>query len=134
MQVREVRLQVLRIFGPRHLVDAWGCGLLQTEETRPQNVDVDMMQERRQLALPVLLMTASRMRACACDTASRLCVRTVLCRSAFSLAPPLRSTGSAAAEAALFARFRATTGRSDFSIALIVGYGLRPSRQRPGID
>ena len=45
------------------------------------------------------------MRACACDTASRLCVRTVLCSSAFSLAPPLRSTGSAAAEAALFARF-----------------------------
>ena len=74
------------------------------------------------------------MRVCACDTASRLCVRTVLCRSAFSLAPPLRSTGSAAAEAALFARFLATSGRSDFSIALIVGYGLRPSRQRPGHD
>jgi hypothetical protein len=51
----------------------------------------------------LFLVTASRMRACACDTASRLCVRTVLCRSAFSLAPPLRSTGSAAAEAALFA-------------------------------
>jgi hypothetical protein len=55
--------------------------------------------------LPCLfLVTASRMRACACDTASRLCVRTVLCRSAFSLAPPLRSTGSAAAEAALLPR------------------------------
>src|SRR5712671_3218820 len=74
------------------------------------------------------------MRACARDTASRLCVRTVLCSSAFSLAPPLRSTGSAAAEAALFARFLATSGRSDFSSALIVGYGLRPSRQRPGHD
>ena len=53
----------------------------------------------------LFLVTASRMRACACDTASRLCVRTVLCSSAFSLAPPLRSTGSAAAEAALFACF-----------------------------
>src|SRR5712671_6758036 len=74
------------------------------------------------------------MRACARDTASRLCVRTVLCSSAFSLAPPLRSTGSAAAEAALFARFLATSGRSDFSSALIVGYGLRPSRQRLGHD
>src|SRR6266404_5792766 len=74
------------------------------------------------------------MRACARDTASRLCVRTVLCSSAFSLAPPLRSTGSAAAEAALFARFLATSGRSDFSSARIVGYGLRPSRQRPGHD
>ena len=82
----------------------------------------------------LFLVTASRMRACACDTASRLCVRTVLCSSAFSLAPPLRSTGSAAAEAALFARFLATSGRSDFSIALIVGYGLRPSRHRPGHD
>jgi hypothetical protein len=82
----------------------------------------------------LFLVTASRMRACACDTASRLCVRTVLCRSAFSLAPPLRSASSAAAEAALFARFLATSGRSDFSVALIVGYGLRPSRQRPGHD
>ena len=34
----------------------------------------------------------------------------------------------------MFARFLATSGRSDFSIALIVGYGLRPSRQRPGHD
>src|SRR5712691_6172621 len=74
------------------------------------------------------------MRACACDTASRLCVRTVRCSSAFSLAPPLRSTSSAAAEAALFARFSATSGGSDFSLALIVGYGLRPSRRGPGHD
>jgi hypothetical protein len=34
------------------------------------------------------------MRACACDTASRLCVRTVLCRSAFSLAPSLHGLHS----------------------------------------
>ena len=80
----------------------------------------------------LFLLTASRMRACACDTAARLCVRTVLCSSAFSLVPPLRSASSAAAEAALFARFSATSGRSDFSIALIVGYGLRPSRHGPG--
>jgi hypothetical protein len=38
---------------------------------------------------------------------------------AFSLAPPLGSTGSVTAEAALFARFFATMGRSDFSIAPI---------------
>src|SRR6516165_4070724 len=80
-------------------------------------------------------MTASRMRDCACDTAARLCVRTVLCSSAFSLAPPLRSTSSAAAEATSFARFSATLGKSDFSLALIVGYGLRPpafpTRSRP---
>src|SRR5215813_14338132 len=62
------------------------------------------------------------MRACACDTASRLWVRSVLCSSAFSLAPPLRSTSSAAAVAALFACFLATLGESDFSTTLI-GYG-----------
>jgi hypothetical protein len=38
----------------------------------------------------LFLMTASRMRARACDTAARLYVSTVLCSSAFSLAPPLR--------------------------------------------
>src|SRR5262245_52485456 len=79
-------------------------------------------------------MTASRMRDCACDTAAWLCVRTVLCSSAFSLAPPLRSTSSAAAEATSFARFSATLGKSDFSLALIVGYGLRPSRRGPDHD
>jgi hypothetical protein len=43
---------------------------------------------RSAVSLPCLFpVTASRMRACACDTASRLCVRTVLCRSAFSLGP-----------------------------------------------
>ena len=37
----------------------------------------------------LFLVTASRRRACAWDTAARLCVRTVLCCPAFSLAPPL---------------------------------------------
>src|SRR5664280_2585961 len=81
-----------------------------------------------------LVKTASRMRTCACDTATRLCVRTVLCSSAFSLAPTLRSTGSATAATALFVRFIATMSRSDFSITPIVGYGLRPSRRGPGHD
>jgi hypothetical protein len=73
------------------------------------------------------------MRACDCDTASRLCVRTVLCRSAFPLVPPLRSTGSAAACAALFVRFIATMGKSDFSGPFISGFGLRPSQSGPGL-
>jgi hypothetical protein len=34
-------------FGPRHLVDARRCGL---RTARPQNVDVDVMQKRRQIA------------------------------------------------------------------------------------
>ena len=89
-----------------------------------------MMQEcgQRLCSVPV---TASRMRACACDTASRLCVRTVVCWSAFSLVPPLGSTCSSAARAASFAGFTATMGESDFSGPFIVGFGLRPSRRGP---
>jgi hypothetical protein len=82
----------------------------------------------------LFLVKASRMRACARDTASRLCVRTVFCRSTFSLVPPLRSTDSFAASAAPFASFPATMGRSDFSRPFIVGYGLRPSRRGPCND
>jgi hypothetical protein len=53
MQVYEVRLEGLCVLGPRHLVDARSSGLLQAEEARPQDVDVDVMQERRQFALSV---------------------------------------------------------------------------------
>jgi hypothetical protein len=44
---------VFCVFGPRHLVHARRRGLLRSEEARWQNVDVDVMQKRRQLALPV---------------------------------------------------------------------------------
>jgi hypothetical protein len=44
---------VLCVFGPRHLVDTWRCGLLQSEETCPQDINVDVMKERRQLILSV---------------------------------------------------------------------------------
>src|SRR6266481_9233636 len=74
------------------------------------------------------------MRACACDTASRPCVRTVLCNSAFLLVPPLPSTDSAACCSALFAGFSGTTEGSDFFVPCIIGYGLRPSRCGPGHD
>ena len=65
-----------------------------------------------------LVLVALRSEPVAEDTACRLCVRAVFCRSAFSSVPPLRSSGSAAVVTALFARFRATLGRSDFSIAV----------------
>ena len=71
------------------------------------------------------------MRACACDTASRLYVRTVVCGSAFSLIPPLDSACSSTARAASFASFIATMGESDFSGPFIVGFGLRPFRRGP---
>ena len=81
-----------------------------------------------------VLFLVTRMRACACDTASRasrLCVRTVVCWSAFSLVPPLGSACSSAARAASFAGFTATMGESDSSGPFIVGFGLRPSRRGP---
>jgi site-specific DNA recombinase len=53
MQVQEVCLKVFCVFDPRHLVDTRRCGLLQSEEARPQDIDVDVMQERRQLVLSV---------------------------------------------------------------------------------
>src|SRR6266436_2992569 len=69
----------------------------------------------------LFLVTAPRMRSCACDTASRLCVRTVLCNSAFLSVPLLPSTG-----------FAGIISESDFFAPFIIGYGLRPSRCGPG--
>jgi hypothetical protein len=62
----------------------------------------------------LFLVAAPRMRACAHDTASRLCVRTVLCSSAFLLVPSSPSTNSAADRSALFASFAGTIDESDF--------------------
>jgi hypothetical protein len=53
VEVREVLLKARRVFGPGHLVDARRGRLLQTEEARSQNVDGEMMQERRQFILSV---------------------------------------------------------------------------------
>src|SRR5712671_1557660 len=72
------------------------------------------------------------MRACACVTAFRLCVRTVFCSSAFLFVPSSPSTGSAADRSALFASFAGTIDESDFFAPYIIGYGLRPSRCGPG--
>jgi hypothetical protein len=81
----------------------------------------------------LFLVTASRMRARACDTASRLCVRAVLCGRAFLSVPPLPSTDSAAGCPALFAGFIGTTRGSDFSAPCITGFGIVPSRCGHGI-
>ena len=88
-----------------------------------------------------LSLATFRMRSSACDTLTRLCVRHVLCWSAFPLVPALGSTGSAAlappqiapqqAASALFAGFTATMAGSDFSCPCIIGYGSSPSRCGP---
>jgi putative ABC transport system substrate-binding protein len=53
VEVREVLLKAFRVFGPGQLVDARRGGLLQTKEACPQNIDGEVMQERRQLVLSV---------------------------------------------------------------------------------
>src|SRR5262252_9344142 len=53
MQAQEVCLKVFRVFGPRPLIDTRRCSLLQFEEACPQDINVDVMQERRQLVLSV---------------------------------------------------------------------------------
>ena len=46
-EIHEVLLEAFRVLGPCHLVDAGRGELLQPEEARPQNIDGEMMQERR---------------------------------------------------------------------------------------
>src|SRR4030081_2408094 len=71
------------------------------------------------------------MRSSARDTLTRYRARPGLCRAAIPLAPPLRSTGSAADRSALFVGFTATMAGSDFSRSCIIGYGSSPSRCGP---
>src|ERR1700751_1212898 len=132
MQISEVSVKVCRVVHPCQSVNARCSLLLNIKEGPPQDVDADVMQERAVSFSFSFLITAPRMRACACDTASRLCVRTVLCSSAFLLVPSLPSTNSAVDRSALFAGFAGTIDESDFFVPCIIGYGLRPSRCGPG--
>jgi hypothetical protein len=63
------------------------------------------------------------MRSSAWDTLAQLCVWCVLLWIALPLAPPLPSTASAAANAALFGGFPGTMGGSDFHRPCIIGLG-----------
>jgi hypothetical protein len=53
MQAQEVCLKVLCVLDPRPLIDTGSSSLLQSEEACPQDLNVDVMQERRQLVLSV---------------------------------------------------------------------------------
>ena len=57
----------------------------------PKKIDRHMVEKRRE---PSSCLAASRNRANPCDRLARLCVRCVLCWSAFPLASPLPSTAS----------------------------------------
>jgi hypothetical protein len=85
-----------------------------------------------------LTFAAFRMRSSACDTIVQLCVRHVLCWSAFPLVSALGSTGSAAVGfvadrsaagcSTLFVGITATMTESDFSCPCIIGYDSSSSR------
>jgi hypothetical protein len=78
-----------------------------------------------------LCFAACRTRSNAWVTRARLCVRCVLCWSAFPLVPSLGSTNSAAGCPALFVGFIATMPESDFSGSCISGYSSSLSRCGP---
>jgi hypothetical protein len=51
VEVDEVGLEVLRIAIPCQLIHAWSGASREAEKPRPQDVDIDMVQERRELLL-----------------------------------------------------------------------------------
>ena len=78
-----------------------------------------------------LCLAAFRTRSNAWVTRARLCVRCVLCCSAFPLVLGLGSANSAAGRPALFIGFIATMPESDFSGSCISDFGSSPSRYGP---
>src|SRR6516165_8798397 len=78
-----------------------------------------------------LCLAAFRTRPNAWVTRARLCVRCVLCWSAFPLVPGLGSANSAAGRPALFIGFIANMPESDFSGSCISDFGSSPSRYGP---
>jgi len=76
-------------------------------------------------------LAACRARSGAWDMPARRRVRGMRCRPVLSSAPSLRSTGSAAARAALLAGFPAAMEGIDFSRPCIICFGLQPSRCGP---
>src|SRR5580692_7467780 len=53
MQVQEICLQMFCVFAPRRLIDTRRSSLLQSEKACPQDINADVMQERRQFVLSV---------------------------------------------------------------------------------
>ena len=77
------------------------------------------------------LVTACRIRATACATLARHCVRHVLWSREFPLVEALPSGDSAGARAPLFVAFISTIPSSDCSIPYVIGYGYFHSFAAP---
>ena len=53
LQVREIAFQVRLVIPPRHPIDSGGGVLLRFEERRLETSDADVVEERRELLLPI---------------------------------------------------------------------------------
>ena len=133
MEIGEVGLEVHRVVLPgqadRPPAPRPSSG---SRNARPQDVEADVVQERRELLLPVpgdrLPYAVLRLgHGCPAPGPDRA-LQSRLPLDPAPWLPRLRG-----GHAALFAGFPATTGGSDFSGPCIIGYGLRPSRRGPGI-
>jgi hypothetical protein len=49
VKINETNLKILLVLAPCHPINARSRALLQTEERPPENINVDMMQERCEL-------------------------------------------------------------------------------------
>ena len=126
VEIGEGSLEILRVLFPGHRIDPRRRSSFKAKNAARSMSTLTWCSSAVSFSF-LFLVTASRMRACAWDTAARLCVRTVLCSPAFPSIPPLPSIGSAAGRPALFAGFIGTMGGSDFSGPCITVYGPRPS-------
>src|SRR5208337_5642855 len=64
VEILKVTLEAFRVLVPRHIIHARRSPLLQTEESLPEAVDVDVMQKRREsfLLVPVDGLTYASLR------------------------------------------------------------------------
>jgi hypothetical protein len=130
MQIPKVHLEIQPIVRPRHAINA-GSGLRPKREVRrPQAIDIDVVQERREpriLALPrhsAHTIQVTEHAHPGSESGTRFPGRVPLDR-------PLSSTTSAAPPRALFGSFVGTTGPSDFPRSSITGLRPRPSPHDP---
>ncbi len=143
MQVCQLRLQTFAVRLPRHPIHTRRRLFPQPAIGRPQQVDIDMVQQGGEPFLSSAPLLLSGTRSSPWDMLSRLGVRRMPGSIAFPSAPPLGSTNSAGSCPPLFAGFIATTKGSDFSCPCITGFGppafpvravllQRPAMRSPG--
>ena len=132
VQISEVSVKVCFVGLPRHAVHAGGGIALEREERHPQQIDVEVVEERGELlllplpcGLPYALQRLGHAFPVLCPVRALLAPRS-------PRSPPLAPPAPPAVAPALFVGFAATMAGSDFSRSCIIGYGSSPSRCGPG--